>query len=281
MVAGSSTASVDRACPQGKEAGYLSGLFAMVLFVVASPHTFPATQQIQGGPHRVQLVELYTSEGCSSCPPADRWLGSMLKARTLWSTFIPVAFHVDYWNALGWPDRFSSPRYSQRQRQYVRQGGVNTVYTPGFILDGQEWRSFFRNRDLPKPSREMVGVLSLHIDAPSLQVYYHPTEGLDLPDTLVLNLVLLGFDLQTEVKSGENRGRTLRHDFTVLTWQQENLPAVTSGYYARNTYLPFVPPSAQQGPAPPRQAVVAWLNRLETQHPIQAAGGLLAPRQLQ
>ncbi len=80
----------------------------------------------RSGPTDMPLVELYTSEGCSSCPPADRWLTGQLKDRRAnW-----LAFHVDYWDSIGWPDRFGSPANSQRQRQRVGAHGGDTVYTP-------------------------------------------------------------------------------------------------------------------------------------------------------
>ena len=89
---------------------------------------------------QVSLLELYTSEGCSSCPLADRWVSSLKDDPKLWKEFIPLSFHVDYWDYIGWKDRFASPAYSRRQKQYAQQGAVSTVYTPGFLNNGQEWR---------------------------------------------------------------------------------------------------------------------------------------------
>ena len=90
---------------------------------------------------RTELLELYTSEGCSSCPPADRWLSKLLQDQALWTAFIPVAFHVDYWDYIGWKDRFARSTYSQRQRRYAREQSLRTVYTPGFILNGKPTRN--------------------------------------------------------------------------------------------------------------------------------------------
>lgn len=228
-----------------------------------------AEQLIQSAPHRVHLVELYTSEGCSSCPPADRWMSSMRQHESLWSSFVPIAFHVDYWDYIGWPDRFASPRYSRRQRDHAKRGGARTVYTPGFFLDGKEWRTSFRARALKAASSEQVGVLSLHVAADSaLQVRYQPAEGMPAPDQLLLNLALLGFDLQSEVEAGENSGRTLKHDFTVLAWREEVLRA-RDGEYALATSVPESPHVAT------RKALAAWLSRLGELRPIQAAGGFL------
>jgi len=76
--------------------------------------------QFTSGPEHVALIELYTSEGCSSCPPAERWRGSLRGEEGLWSRFVPVAFHVDYWISLGWADRFSEDEHTRRQRAYAR-----------------------------------------------------------------------------------------------------------------------------------------------------------------
>lgn len=236
------------------------------LLLIAAP-ALPAEQLIQGGPQRVQLVELYTSEGCSSCPPADRWLSSLLEQETLWSVFVPAAFHVDYWNDIGWPDRFSSPWYSRRQRDYARRGGLRTVYTPGFVLNGREWRGFFRGQDLPMPAREQAGLLSLRIGA-ERRLHIRYQAAAPLPDSLRLHLALLGFDLSTEVTAGENRGRTLKHDFAVLAWRQADLHG-QAGLYTGAAQLPHSPHAAG------RTALAAWVSRPGHPAPIQAAGGML------
>ena len=109
---------------------------AAPLFIFFSGLSFAAAV-FQSGPLRVNVLELYTSEGCSSCPPADRWLSGLKQDDRLWREIIPIAFHVDYWNYIGWQDRFSSPVYSERQRHYARNKGLSTVYTPGFLLNGR------------------------------------------------------------------------------------------------------------------------------------------------
>src|ERR1700681_2545943 len=93
--------------------------------------------------HAVALVELYTSEGCDSCPPADRWLSQIDDARDA-HRVVALALHVDYWDRLGWKDRFASATYTERQREQTRRQGAAFVYTPQVLLDGrdfQEWRS--------------------------------------------------------------------------------------------------------------------------------------------
>ena len=83
------------------------------------------------------LLELFTSEGCSSCPPAESWLSQLKQKPELWSGFVPVAFHVDYWDYLGWRDKWASQQFSDRQRDYAQAWGSDSVYTPGFVLNGK------------------------------------------------------------------------------------------------------------------------------------------------
>jgi len=111
------------------------GLVALRAACAAEPSRFTSE------PARVSLIELYTSEGCSSCPPAERWLGGLRSDPGLWKTFVPVAFHVDYWNRLGWPDRFSNRDFTQRQYAYAEGWSGGSVYTPCFVRDGAEWHA--------------------------------------------------------------------------------------------------------------------------------------------
>lgn len=100
----------------------------------------PKASSSQGSPI---IVELFTSQGCSSCPPADRFL-TELAAREEFE-IIPLSFHVDYWNYIGWTDPFSSPAWSDRQRHYARSFGGNRVYTPQMVVNGR-WEGVGSNR---------------------------------------------------------------------------------------------------------------------------------------
>ena len=122
-----------------------------------------ASLSLQSPINQVGLLELYTSEGCSSCPPADRWLSSLKDNPKLWKELVPVAFHVDYWDYIGWPDKFASSAYSKRQQRYARQQTINAVYTPGFVYNGAEWRQWFLRRFFDFPESMPAGVLSLDI----------------------------------------------------------------------------------------------------------------------
>src|SRR6059036_3501 len=107
----------------------------IVLAMTAAITASAAETTFEVGPQRAQLLELYTSEGCSSCPPAEAWLSKLKDAPGLWRDFVPIAFHVDYWDSLGWKDPFAIKAYSERQRDYAASWRSRSVYTPGFVLD--------------------------------------------------------------------------------------------------------------------------------------------------
>ena len=92
--------------------------------------------------NRVVLLELYTSEGCSSCPPADRFLSNLKEAGISDQQLIPMAFHVTYWDYIGWKDRFAKKQYDQRQRDHAHKQQKATVYTPQFMMSGDDYRSY-------------------------------------------------------------------------------------------------------------------------------------------
>ena len=105
-------------------------------------------QELNSGPEQVTLVELYTSEGCSSCPPADRWLNKKVGDDDLWTRFVPVALHIDYRDYIGWRDRFANPEYTDRQRLIASTHSERTIYTPEVVLNGKPWRKW-RTKSLP------------------------------------------------------------------------------------------------------------------------------------
>ena len=114
----------------------------------------------QSGDGQTMLLELYTSEGCSSCPSAETWLSRLKQSPKLWQDFVPVAFHVDYWDYLGWKDPYATKAYTQHQHDYAAQWRSRSVYTPGFVLDGREWRGGLGHEDLPRASNKRHGVLT-------------------------------------------------------------------------------------------------------------------------
>ena len=105
-----------------------------ILLFLALVFPLNASQlNMNSGERQVTLLELYTSQGCSSCPPAERWLNEYTGDNELWKQIVPVAFHVDYWDYIGWKDIYATAANGRRQRDYARAGKTRTVYTPGSI----------------------------------------------------------------------------------------------------------------------------------------------------
>jgi hypothetical protein len=168
---------------------------------------------------RVPLLELYTSEGCDSCPPVDRWVSDLRHRGFDAGRLVVLAFHVDYWDRLGWIDVFGQRRFSDRQRLVNSRNGAAFVYTPQLMLNGRDYRRNARD-DLtvrlaeisrasakagirlgldPSNDRWTVTGAWSAVDAPQAQGW----------------LALYENRLETDVKAGENRNKRLRHDFVV------------------------------------------------------------------
>ena len=169
------------------------------------------------GPMQTALLELYTSEGCSSCPPADRWLSRLLNQAESKQQLVPLAFHVDYWNRLGWADRFSKPAYSARQRWIAGVNRSRTIYTPQFVLDGRDARPMQSGLPTVQNARAAAADIRLELAPPiggRMEIrgearMRKPTEGAQV------FLALYENNLTTRIEAGENAGRLLRHDFVV------------------------------------------------------------------
>lgn len=222
------------------------------------------TTEYSSGKEQVTLVELYTSEGCSSCPPADRWLSSLKQQPALWEKVVPLSLHVDYWNYIGWNDRFAKRVHSDRQRSYHYEGASQGVYTPGFFVDGKEWRGYFTGDRLRQNSAQKPGELRIIVENGHFKAHYTPDENTTISgQPYKLMVALLGMNLRTVVKQGENQGKTLRHDFVVLDLKQ-----------ARGHSNQW------QGKLPRREknqdyAIAAWVTEKHSMTPIQAVGGPL------
>lgn len=224
------------------------------------------------GPQRVSLVELYTSEGCSSCPPADRFLSSLNDSDALWNDVVPLAFHVTYWDRLGWPDRFAKTDYDRRQRQTARRENAG-VYTPGMFRDGEEWRTWrYRNEVEGRGnSTSNSGTLTLTQTAPNFwQLDFVPApdyEGLSAPTA---TLAVLGNNVYNDIERGENAGRKLRHDFVVLTMDRQTL---NSDSQRMSATFKLDASNLERG-AGVSHSIAAWVED-GNGSPVQALGGPL------
>ena len=217
---------------------------------------------------KTALLELYTSEGCSSCPPAEAWLSRLKDSAGLWNDFVPIAFHVDYWNYLGWRDKWGSKAFSERQQVYARSWRNNSVYTPGFVLDGREWRAWQGSKSAPSAPSLQVGILSVtSSDLNRWRVEFTPPRA--NPAGYEVRAALLASGLNSEVKGGENRGRHLVHDFVVLELTNGLLAA--SGRMVHGDFALHATRKGGEG----RLAVAVWVGSPGMLEPVQATGGLL------
>jgi hypothetical protein len=220
-------------------------------------------QEWHSGTKQTQLVELYTSEGCSSCPLADRWLSTHKSNRKLFDDFIPIAFHVDYWDYIGWKDRFASPKHTKRQRQHEKAGNIKQVYTPGFVINSKEWKSWFVGRTKLPKSNNKAGELDVFLEENSqntkiLKVNYSEKQG------TVLHVAYLGMGIKNRVKAGENRNKFLKHDFVALNYF--SLP----GNQKWTVALADVPQIGQN-----KTALAVWVSNKDSTQVLQAVGGYL------
>jgi hypothetical protein len=175
---------------------------------VALAHT--AACSARSGPVAPTVVELYTSEGCSSCPPADVWLSS-LRGR---ADVLPLAFHVTYWDRLGWPDRFGDAAYTARQHQLARQAGRAQVYTPQVVANGQDWQ---RWPQLPAPNAAPAPTLALERHGETVRVNVAAVPGSSA--RWAGYWAVLEDRHESRVSAGENSGRLLQHDHVVRLYQ--------------------------------------------------------------
>jgi hypothetical protein len=239
-------------------------LFTLASIVLASVIARGDQLRFESGEKRVAFVELFTSEGCSSCPPAERTLSKLTTHPALWKTFVPVAFHVNYWDNLGWKDRLASVEFTQRQHTYASSWRSDTVYTPEFVLNGREWQ--WAGADmLAHESKETPGVLTVSQDDPRNFIVIfasaQPTTG-----DLIAHVALLGFGVTSDVARGENAGHKLTHDFVALSHRESKL----QGSPLRAEFELDENTNESQ-----RRALVAWVSLGGDPMPIQATGGWL------
>jgi hypothetical protein len=183
------------------------------------------------------VVELFTSQGCSSCPPADRLLSRLASDPRYEGKVIPLSFHVDYWNYIGWTDPYSSRRWSERQQLYAaRTFHTNRIYTPQVVVNGRaecvgSQEGAVIDRITGALAAEPAGRVSLALDPPTPDGHLRVKVGAKLakaagPGSLDLWVAVYESGLSTPVKAGENASRTLRNDRVVRRFEKAlTLPA--------------------------------------------------------
>jgi hypothetical protein len=199
--------------------GLFVGGMASLAWSAAAPAAPACTAQ--SGAALVPLVELYTSEGCSSCPPADRWLSARFPPARAGATAATLAFHVDYWDRLGWKDRFALPQYTERQYATMRAGRGTFVYTPQVVIQGRDvpsWRGGDPDARLAAARKQPPGAM-LAIDIArafdgALAVRVDANVAPQRPEA-ALWIAVTQSGLASDVKAGENQGERLAHDHVV------------------------------------------------------------------
>jgi len=246
----------------------LATLAVMLSAVSLTSPASAAPQEFQSGPAQVTLLELYTSEGCSSCPPAEAWLGRFKESAALWKTIVPIAFHVDYWDYLGWHDPWARRTFTDRQRSYASSWNSSSVYTPGFVRNGREWQPTHDINEAPEATTAKPGILhAISTDGNDWKITFTPAEG--LTGNFEVHAARLVSELQSDVRAGENNGRHLVHNFTA----QDLIDAAMQKQNNTHEAVIKFPPSAPGTPA--GLAIAIWITRPRELPPLQAAGGWL------
>lgn len=239
---------------------------AAVLALVAAPAA--AECRAASGERLRPLVELYTSEGCSSCPPADRWLASTFAADG--APAVALAFHVDYWNKLGWPDRFARAEWTARQSELSRATRNPVVYTPQVTFQGRDFRDWREGALATALAREVAAgpradlVVAARIADGRVrgEAEATPRSAVDRTRARIV-VAYVDSGHVTEVMRGENRGERLAHDHVVRELAIGATPA--RGGTTRSTFDFALP--AEAGSAP---RLVAFVEREDTRAVLQA-----------
>lgn len=241
--------------------------FFCLMFLSSSFRLNAAPVTFQSSETQASLIELYTSEGCSSCPPAEKWLSNFKTSPGLWKDFVPVAFHVDYWDYLGWRDPWSSKAFTDRQRAYARAWRGDSIYTPGFVLNGKEWRAWSHSNSIPASTAWPGPLKVTSTDLKNWNITFSPTvlSG----ESYEAHLALLASGLTSDVKAGENRGRRLEHDFIVISLNVCLLKPDGNQVHGRfELGVPDGEPAKTSG-------LVVWVTNSKKLEPVQATGGWL------
>ena len=234
--------------------------YSFILFTLLMNSLYAEPLRLESGVKKNTLIELYTSEGCSSCPPAEEFLNSLKNNNELWNKWVPVAFHVDYWDYIGWRDRYATKEFGQRQSRYASLKRASTVYTPAFMVNGSNWRKGIFSSSLPE-EKSAAGNLVVSIKGKSVHSTYQSANK----SPLKLNIAVLGMGLTTKIERGENAGRTAKHEFVVVGFNSS-----ISNNSQWNMQLPELHYSQAK-----KYAVAIWVSEVNNPAPLQVVGGLL------
>ena len=247
------------------------------IFAVTPAAATPACKA-ESGRQTVALVELYTSEGCDSCPPADRWLSSMFAPGIAGASAVALAFHVDYWDRLGWKDRFASPAWTKRQYDSARAVKSDLVYTPQVLLQGRDLRDWHAEK---RSAAAIAAVARMPARADiALEIAPRPgavavnatarVPGAAHRHGATLFVALTENGIVSDVRAGENAGKRLTHDHVVRALQG-GIAIGAAGDGAGTIVLPLL---AEAGKMP---TVVAFVQNVETGDVLQTLALPITP----
>lgn len=251
-------------CVRTAKHGVSRRVLAGIGLLSAAASVAASTCSVQSPAHRVALVELYTSQGCSSCPPADGWL-SALPQRYRPTEAIPLALHVGYWDYIGWKDPFAKREFNERQREWATLNRNRTVYTPGVFIHGREVRDWHATSTVERqikatnalPAEATLRVTG-RLEGQQLQLDITAQTPSASPD-IEVRVALLQSGLSTAVRAGENRGVRLGNDHVVREWSA----ALPLGQHRLNFPIP-------SGATPDGMAVVAFVQNGASKDVLQA-----------
>ena len=244
-------------------------ILCLILGMLSALNVQAGQCSARSGERTAALVELYTSEGCSSCPPADRWLSTL--GGRYGGRVVPLSLHVDYWDYIGWKDPYAKARFSMRQRKMSQLQRAAFVYTPQVLLQGRDFRAWggaaFDAAVGEINARPARALIALGIDAvgkdriqAEVQAQVRDPAQVDA----VLYVAAYENKLVSQVAAGENRGRTLAHDYVVLEWQGP-FPLNGGARLVQKQSLALLPKAV-----PENSGVAAFVQNRRTAEVLQA-----------
>jgi len=237
------------------------------LLIIIAYQSFAEPVSFTSKDKKSTVIELFTSQGCSSCPSAEAYINAYIDNKDLWSKYIPIVFHVDYWDYIGWKDVFAQSQFTSRQYLYAKLKHVRTVYTPAFIVNGSAWRRGFFN-STPNANGLDNGVLDITVNGKKVVATFKMTASNIVRNNampLNLNIAVLGMDMVVDITAGENEGRLAKHNFVVLGYS-----SLLSDKSSWNMQLPVF-----KSVKSARYAFVSWISTQSDPTPLQAVGGWL------
>ena len=200
---------------------------AIAMLAASGTHAQARGCTATSGPGTAALIELYTSEGCSSCPPADRWMSTLRASGLAPDRLVPLGLHVDYWDYIGWRDPFARASFSARQREIAATARSRVVYTPQVVLAGKDYRGWSSRERFAEavaavnatPARARI-TLALKAGGAGMTELRATASvpARENREDAALYLAVYENGLSNHVSAGENRGATLNHDYVVREW---------------------------------------------------------------